>query len=108
MGRSALWHAQHNGSKDCANILLNAGLQPNNAMNQQTTNDAFQNNIKSMTASMSTFTPSNGNAELAKFRRQGNSEIVSKRPENDDQTSNHAAQNCSGIATFKCLPASII
>uniref|UniRef100_A0A915CLT9 Uncharacterized protein n=1 Tax=Ditylenchus dipsaci TaxID=166011 RepID=A0A915CLT9_9BILA len=35
MGRSALWHARHNGSKECVAILLNAGLPTDYGLGQQ-------------------------------------------------------------------------
>lgn len=64
MGRSALWHARHNGAKECANILLNSGLPTDYGLIPTTTpssidySTTFQLNNTIITTSM------------AKLRRQ--------------------------------------
>lgn len=112
MGRSALWHARHNGSKECATILLNTGLPsdyglvpaagPENISNNATAEGDF--------LTQSTFNPQsatliNGNA---KFRKQTDA-IENCLNKDFKAQQKHQQFNKTVINdNFQCLPASII
>uniref|UniRef100_A0A914C6H9 Uncharacterized protein n=1 Tax=Acrobeloides nanus TaxID=290746 RepID=A0A914C6H9_9BILA len=92
MNRSALWHAQHNGSRECVAILIQAGLDPNYGMRSDTsynTNQSQSSKSQNSTVSTTTemITGSLANREFltkvptadseAKFRRQ--SDVIVRR-----------------------------
>lgn len=113
MNRSALWHAQHNGSRECATILIQIGLDPNYGMQSNPYGTATNPDgmITGSLANREFLTKAPANDTDAKFRRQ--SDVIVRRQGSAAGSSNGQERPTNGYHmrtsdAFDRLPASAI